>query len=156
MIPNSKFLLSVRRSIDLFNRFKEVPSLRDKASRLYYACFHVAVAAVNLKTDFYDLARAEGKTIHHSIRTIYPKFYSKTKKNAIIDGFKFSVKYKLWSDLRNVADYEVFGINFEDKSLTTTMSELNEMERCFKSHIAYYHDKSLLSSHQNIDLKGIL
>ena len=133
----NKVELSLFRAENLFQRYTEVPSLRDKVSRLYYACYHITIAVINIKADFDDLVIQERTTTHRAIRLIYPRFFSKTKHTQIIPNLSMKRSLELWCNLRNVADYEIIGDQFESVGIEDVEKQLKLMTLYFTRHKEY-------------------
>ena len=159
-LKKSNFQLSLGRALDLYSRYLVAVPVRDKVSRLYYACYHAAVTAIELKASFAMLQKAENTSYHAALRKIYPRHYGKPTKKAKIKivAYKVDIALLKWSELRNVADYIVFDDQFEEENLAKTMETLENMEDFVKDHLRYFADShsQRLTAEQSAEIGGIL
>ena len=136
------FQISVDRALDLYQRFTDAVSVRDQASRLYYACYHTAIAAVELKADYETLRKAENTSYHVALQTIYPRYYGKptpnNKSKTQIVTYKVKSALQTWRDIRVVADYVVFGEHFDKDEISRTLKQINNMTNFVKDHLRYF------------------
>ena len=161
-MKKTNFQLSLGRTLDLYNPYLLAIPVRDKVSRLYYACYHAAVTAIELKANFVLLRKAESTSYHAALRKIYPRHYGKpNKKNETkikIVAYKVDDALLKWSELRNVADYIVFDDQFEGENLDRTTGHLDNMESFVKDHLRYFADRhsQRLTAEQAAEIGGIL
>jgi len=147
----------------MFARYQIMPTDRDRVSRLYYACYHVAIAAIELKADYHKLREGLKNTFsyHAALQEIYPKIYGKpTEDNKhkvkIVSG-KAGKSLKIWHELRVVADYVIFGNQFEDHHKDRTLEHIRHMESFVAAHFQYFlnNHKNKLEEPQLAAIEGI-
>jgi len=132
----------LRKAKDLLERSKSVSNVKDKVSRAYYACFHVAVSAIWLKADF-----TERGTTHENMFNQYRALYTKTKGTHITSKGNVFDNLKKWKKLREKADYVVFDKLFDSKNRRDTSTILKDMYDFVAIHIAHI-EKALLNSQE--------
>ena len=141
-MSRKNFQISVDRALDLYQRFADSVSVRDQVSRLYYACYHAAIAAVELKADYEKLRIAEKSSYHAALQEIYSRYYGKpTKRDRLkiqIVTYRVNVALRTWHDIRVVADYVVFGEYFSEKEMGRTLKQITHMTNFVKDHLQYF------------------
>jgi len=163
-LSKKNFQISVDRALHLYQRHFLTTSNHDKASRLYYACYHSAIAAVELKADFEVLRKAEKTSYHVALQDIYPRYYgkpTKTKKGkskTSIVPYKVGEALETWHEIRVVADYIVFGENFGKDEMSATLKHIGYMADFVKLHMRYFADNfsQLLTEGQTAEIGEIL
>ncbi|MCL2015459.1 MAG: hypothetical protein FWG68_04350 [Defluviitaleaceae bacterium] len=161
-MKKANFQASVDRALHLYRRYLSATSDHDKASRGYYACYHAAIAAVELKSDFEILRKAENASYHAALRNIYPRYYGKTVKKGKpkiqIVAHNVSDSLELWHDVRIVADYIVFGEHFSEQSIQRTRRYISHMADFVEMHLQYFVDNfsQLLTEEQTAEIGEIL
>ena len=124
----------LRRTENMLERAKTANNLRDQISRAYYSCYHVIISAIFLKEKF-DRDPVTGSP-HWNARERYKVLYSR-KGFQIVRIKNFVEVMKLWKELRESADYEIFTDDFESFKISITENELNRMYDFVKKHIVY-------------------
>jgi len=129
-LHKENFQAELNRATNLCERYLLAVTDRDRVSRLYYACYHVAIAAINLVDDYDKLKRTNERCQdtgdHQKLQIIYPTVFGtptkdKSKKFKIVAGnYNTGNALRDWSKLRNNADYDVF-VDVFDKKLENTL-----------------------------------
>ncbi|MCL1997382.1 MAG: hypothetical protein FWG65_01290 [Turicibacter sp.] len=161
-LKTTNFRLSVGRALHFYRRYSVADSDQSKASAAYYACYHAAIAAVELKADFVLLKKAENTSYHEALRNVYPRHYgAPTKKNKTkpqIVPHDVGSSLEIWHNLRIKADYFVFDEQFDEKDINKTRQRIGHMENFVKDHLQYFADNfpQLLTEGQAAEIGGIL
>ncbi|MCL1997385.1 MAG: hypothetical protein FWG65_01305 [Turicibacter sp.] len=140
----ANFRASVDRALHFYRRHLVADSDQSRASGAYYACYHAAVAAVDLKADFAVLQKAENASYHEALRNIYSRYYGKpTKSNKNkpqIVAYKVKAALELWHDVRIAADYVVFHEDFGEHGINKTRQYIEHMVYFIETHLKYFAD----------------
>ena len=127
----------------MYERAIKAYYIRDKISRMYYACYHMAIACIYTKDDFSKLAQEERTTTHKALQLIYPRFFSKTKKSGIVPNLNAGRRFSDWCNLRNVADYEIVGEHFEPLEVEAMQKELDLMSKFYETSLFWLQQQKI-------------